>query len=114
MTDPFGAIPGWPVRIKSTEITAIPELLKVLALKGCIVTIEAMSGQTEITQQIVTAEADYISALKGNQATISPRPMWSTCWPMPTKLTSKMWPTILSKRSIKTTVALKFVDTLAY
>ena len=38
---------------KSNEITAIPQLLKVLALKGCIVTIEAMGAQTEIARQIV-------------------------------------------------------------
>jgi predicted transposase YbfD/YdcC len=55
---------------KSNEITAIPELLKVLALKGCIVTIDAMGCQTEIAQQIVKAEADYVLALKGNQGTL--------------------------------------------
>jgi predicted transposase YbfD/YdcC len=55
---------------KSNEITAIPERLKVLALKGCIVTIDAMGCQTEIAQQIVAAEADYVLALKGNQGTL--------------------------------------------
>ncbi|MEL6381003.1 MAG: ISAs1 family transposase [Cyanobacteria bacterium J06626_18] len=52
---------------KSNEITAIPKLLEVLDLKGCIVTIDAMSTQTAIAQQIVEQEADYILSLKGNQ-----------------------------------------------
>lgn len=52
---------------KSNEITAIPELLKLLALKGCIVTIDAAGTQTAIAEQIVAAEADYVLALKGNQ-----------------------------------------------
>jgi hypothetical protein len=55
---------------KSHEITAIPELLKVLALKGCMVTIDAMGCQTRIAQQIVAAAADYVLALKGNQGTL--------------------------------------------
>jgi predicted transposase YbfD/YdcC len=52
---------------KSNEITAIPQLIKVLVLKGCIVTIDAMGCQTEIAKLIVEAEADYVLALKGNQ-----------------------------------------------
>jgi predicted transposase YbfD/YdcC len=52
---------------KSNEITAIPELLKLLALKGCIVTIDAAGTQTAIAEQIVAAGADYVLALKGNQ-----------------------------------------------
>lgn len=55
---------------KSNEITAIPELLKLLVLKACIVTIDAMGCQTEIAQLIVEAEADYVLALKGNQGTL--------------------------------------------
>lgn len=52
---------------KSNEITAIPELLKVLALSGCIVTIDAMGCQKEIATTIVEQQADYVLALKGNQ-----------------------------------------------
>lgn len=52
---------------KSNEITAIPELLRLLDLKGCIVTIDAAGTQTAIAEQIVAAEADYVLALKGNQ-----------------------------------------------
>jgi predicted transposase YbfD/YdcC len=52
---------------KSNEITAIPRLLELLALKGCIVTIDAMGYQKEIASKIIEKEADYILALKGNQ-----------------------------------------------
>ncbi len=53
---------------KSNEITAIPELLSMLELSGCIVTIDAMGCQTEIIKQIVVEkEADYAVALKENQ-----------------------------------------------
>jgi len=52
---------------KSNEITAIPKLLSVLELKGCIVTIDAMGCQTEIAKQISKAKADYLIAVKGNQ-----------------------------------------------
>jgi len=52
---------------KSNEITAIPELLKVLALSGCIVTIDAMGTQTEIATTIRAAHADYLLSVKENQ-----------------------------------------------
>ncbi|MFQ3566178.1 MAG: ISAs1 family transposase [Aggregatilineales bacterium] len=52
---------------KSNEITAIPEVLAFLALKGCIVTIDAMGCQREIAQQIVAGGGDYVLALKENQ-----------------------------------------------
>lgn len=52
---------------KSNEITAIPKLLEVLDLQGCIVTIDAMGAQTAIAEQIVEQKADYILSLKGNQ-----------------------------------------------
>jgi predicted transposase YbfD/YdcC len=52
---------------KSNEITAIPELLRLLDLKGCIVTIDAAGTQTAIAEQIVAGGADYVLALKGNQ-----------------------------------------------
>ena len=51
----------------SNEITAIPALLELLALKGCIVTIDAMGCQKEIAQQILDQDADYVLALKANQ-----------------------------------------------
>ncbi|MEO1389684.1 MAG: ISAs1 family transposase [Cyanobacteria bacterium J06634_6] len=52
---------------KSNEITAIPALLKVLDLKGCIVTIDAIGTQKAIAQQIVAQGGDCVLALKGNQ-----------------------------------------------
>ena len=55
---------------KSNEITAIPELLRLLNIKGCLVTIDAMGTQTEIAQLIVDNEADYLLALKGNQGNL--------------------------------------------
>jgi predicted transposase YbfD/YdcC len=52
---------------KSNEITAIPKLLNVLALKGCLVTIDAMGCQRDIATQIIEKGADYLLAVKGNQ-----------------------------------------------
>jgi len=51
---------------KSNEITAIPELLRLLAIKGCIVTIDAMGSQTAIADQIRDQGGDYLLALKSN------------------------------------------------
>jgi predicted transposase YbfD/YdcC len=52
---------------KSNEITAIPELLKLLNLKGCTVTIDAMGCQKEIAAEIRAGRADYVLAVKENQ-----------------------------------------------
>jgi predicted transposase YbfD/YdcC len=52
---------------KSNEITALPELLRVLDLAGCIVTIDAMGCQTKIVETIVDQGADYVIAVKENQ-----------------------------------------------
>ncbi len=52
---------------KSNEITAIPELLKVLSIEGCVITIDAMGTQTAIARQIIAQKGDYVLALKGNQ-----------------------------------------------
>jgi predicted transposase YbfD/YdcC len=52
---------------KSNEITAIPELLKSLELKGCLVTIDAIGCQKKIAKVIVEQEADYLLAVKDNQ-----------------------------------------------
>jgi len=55
---------------KSNEITAIPELLDMLNLKGAIVSIDAMGTQKEIARRIVDKGADYVLALKGNQTSL--------------------------------------------
>ncbi len=52
---------------KSNEITAIPELLRLVDIKGAIITIDAMGTQKAIARQIIAAEADFVLALKGNQ-----------------------------------------------
>lgn len=54
----------------SNEITAVPELLRVLALKGCIVTVDALNTQKEIATLIRQQEADYVLALKANHGTL--------------------------------------------
>lgn len=55
---------------KSNEITAIPQLLKLFDLTGCVVTIDAMGCQTEIARNITEAGADYVLSLKGNHSTM--------------------------------------------
>jgi predicted transposase YbfD/YdcC len=52
---------------KSNEITAIPELLRLVDIKGTIITIDAMGTQKAIAEQIIDSGADYVLALKGNQ-----------------------------------------------
>jgi predicted transposase YbfD/YdcC len=55
---------------KSNEITAIPELLKLLDLQGALVTIDAMGCQKRITEKIVAAGGNYVLAVKENQPTL--------------------------------------------
>lgn len=55
---------------KSNEITAIPQLLSLLDLQGCLVTIDAMGTQIAIAQQITEAKGDYLLAVKGNQGSL--------------------------------------------
>ena len=55
---------------KSNEITAIPELLRQVDVKGAIITIDAMGTQKAIAAEIVDGKADYVLALKGNQQTL--------------------------------------------
>lgn len=55
---------------KSNEITAIPKLLEMLQIKGCIVTIDAMGCQTEIAKKIVDRGGDFVLAVKGNQPSL--------------------------------------------
>ena len=58
------------VEEKSNEITAIPELLDKIQIKGHIVTIDAMGTQTKIAEKIRSKRADYVLALKGNQGSL--------------------------------------------
>jgi predicted transposase YbfD/YdcC len=58
------------VEEKSNEITAIPELIKVLDIAGCLLTIDAMGCQTEIVKLIVEKSGEYIITLKKNQSNL--------------------------------------------
>lgn len=58
------------VEAKSNEITAIPQLLAMLDITGCVVTIDAIGTQTDIAQQIVKQQADYILPVKENQGSL--------------------------------------------
>lgn len=55
---------------KSNEITAIPDLLDLLDVAGCTVTIDAMGAQKKIVEKIIDSKADYTIGLKGNQSTL--------------------------------------------
>jgi predicted transposase YbfD/YdcC len=55
---------------KSNEIRAIPELLRLVDIRGAIITIDAMGTQKAIAEQVVAGGADYVLALKGNQGTL--------------------------------------------
>jgi len=55
---------------KSNEITAIPELLEILEISGCIVTIDAMGCQKDIVEKILKKGGDYVLAVKGNQSSL--------------------------------------------
>ena len=72
MVSAWGALNGLvlgqvKVNAKSNEITAIPELLRLLDIAGSTITIDAMGTQKQIAAQIVEGGADYILAVKGNQ-----------------------------------------------
>ena len=58
------------VEEKTNEIKAIPELLEILCLKGCVVTTDAMGTRNEIAEKIIDKGADYILLVKGNQETL--------------------------------------------
>jgi predicted transposase YbfD/YdcC len=58
------------VGAEPNEVTAIPRLIELLDLKGCVVTIDAAGCQKDVAAQIVAKEADYVLALKGNQPTL--------------------------------------------
>ncbi len=55
---------------KSNEITALPGLIKLLELAGCVVTADAMGCQKKVARQIIEQKGDYVLALKGNQESL--------------------------------------------
>jgi len=71
---PIGAIGGQiKVEEKSNELTALPQLLRLLDIAGCVVTVDALGRQKEIARQIVSQGGDYVFALKGNQGLLQER-----------------------------------------
>lgn len=64
------------VNEKSNEITAIPELLKILDISGCIVTIDAIGTQTKIAKAIINGGADYLLSVKENQGSLYDEIVW--------------------------------------
>lgn len=70
---------------KSNEIRAIPLLLKLLELRGCIVTIDAMGCQREIAAQIISQQADHVLSLKGNQGVLHEEVAEYFAWAQATK-----------------------------
>src|SRR5512135_3924817 len=67
----FGLSLGQVARAEeSNEITAIPELLRLVDIQGAIITIDAMGTQKAIAAEIIEGGADYVLALKGNQETL--------------------------------------------
>lgn len=56
---------------KSNEITAIPELIKLLDISVCLVSVNAMGCQKKIVQKVLNKNADYLLAVKGNQGRLA-------------------------------------------
>ena len=75
---------------KSNEITAIPELLDLLAIKGAIVTIDAMGCQKKIAEKIIAKSADYVFGLRAIRQPCGPT--WKTCSQSKWRAISKMSP----------------------
>ena len=84
------------VEEKSNEITAIPKLLQLLELSGCIVTIDAMGCQKEIAREIVEAQADYLLAVRRIKASCTK--MYETSPGGPRNSTSRASPMTLPAR----------------
>lgn len=68
---------------KSNEITAIPELLRLLNLQGCVVTIDAIGTQTKIAKLVVDKEADYLLVVKNNQENLAQALDWLFTYDQP-------------------------------
>ncbi|WP_237666639.1 MULTISPECIES: ISAs1 family transposase [unclassified Vibrio] len=81
---------------KSNEITAIPKLLDLLEVKGCLVTIDAMGCQKKIAQKILDKEADYLLAVKGIRECLSKPLMIIFEWTCFKTLTAAL--TVLKKK----------------
>lgn len=87
----------------SNEITAIPELLNVLELKGCVVTIDAMGCQKNIAEQVVGKGADYLLAVKATRGNCTRTSR--TCLPAVSELDGMVWLTPTTNRWARITGA---------
>ena len=91
----------------SNEITAIPQLLALLELRGCIITIDAMGCQTEIAQQIVDGGADYLLAVKSNQGSSTETSRTCFRWPLRKEVLPKN-PSIIDRTTIDRTIIARW------
>jgi hypothetical protein len=93
---------------KSNEITAIPQLLKMLEIKGCIITIDAMGCQKAIAETIVEQKADYVFSLKGNHSLLQDDV--NLFFKIKKNMILSRYRTIITKAPTPSMVKLKSVD----
>tara|TARA_R110002049_G_scaffold292956_1_gene477736 strand:- start:10649 stop:11479 length:831 start_codon:yes stop_codon:yes gene_type:complete len=98
---------------KSNEITAIPELLDLIAVKGCTVTIDAMGCQRAIAEKIIDKEADYILMVKENQAELKEQieKVFRIQKPEKTNIQEDLGHGRIEKRTCEAITKLDFLDT---
>ncbi len=98
---------------KSNEITAIPDLLDLIAVEGCVITIDAMGCQREIAKKIISKEADYILMVKENQAELKEqiKKVFQIQKPNMTNLKEDCGHGRIEKRICEVITKLDFLDT---
>uniref|UniRef100_UPI00404836FC ISAs1 family transposase n=1 Tax=Mariniflexile sp. TaxID=1979402 RepID=UPI00404836FC len=98
---------------KSNEITAIPELLDLIAVKGCIVTIDAMGCQRAVAEKIIDKKADYVLMVKENQAELKEQieKVFRIQKPEKTNIQEDLGHGRIEKRTCEAITKLDFLDT---
>ena len=98
---------------KSNEITSIPELLDLIAIKGCIITIDAMGCQRAIAKKIIKKEADYILMVKENQSELKEQieKVFRIQKPEKTNIQEDLGHGRIEKRTCEVITKLDFLDT---
>jgi predicted transposase YbfD/YdcC len=98
---------------KSNEITAIPELLDLIAVKGCVITIDAMGCQRAIAEKIIGKEADYILMVKENQSELKDQieKVFRIQEPEKTNIQEDLGHGRIEKRTCGVITKLDFLDT---
>jgi predicted transposase YbfD/YdcC len=101
------------VDAKSNEITAIPELLDLIAIKGSIITIDAMGCQKKIVKKIIKKEADYILMVKENQSELKEQieKVFRIQKPEMSDIEEDFGHGRIEKRTCEVTIKLDFLDT---